>query len=57
MIRSTRRHLLHGAAATLALPAVLRAAETATEIGFYFPVAVGGPSRSRRSMPGPIRIR
>ncbi|HEX3399877.1 MAG TPA: ABC transporter substrate-binding protein [Acetobacteraceae bacterium] len=43
MIRSTRRHLLQGAAATLALPAVLRAAETATEISFYFPVAVGGP--------------
>jgi len=38
---TTRRMLLSGAA-TLALPAIVRAAPE-TEIGFYFPVAVGGP--------------
>jgi sn-glycerol 3-phosphate transport system substrate-binding protein len=43
MIKPTRRHLLHAAAAALALPAVARAADAATEISFYFPVAVGGP--------------
>jgi sn-glycerol 3-phosphate transport system substrate-binding protein len=40
---TTRRRLLHTAAATLALPAVSRAADSPTEISFYFPVAVGGP--------------
>ena len=43
MIRTTRRSLLRTAAAGMALPAVARAAEAATEITFYFPVAVGGP--------------
>src|SRR5579872_901095 len=43
MITATRRRLLHVAAASLALPAVVRAADAATEISFYFPVAVGGP--------------
>jgi sn-glycerol 3-phosphate transport system substrate-binding protein len=43
MIKTTRRRLLHTAAATLALPGVARAANTPTEISFYFPVAVGGP--------------
>ncbi len=43
MIKPTRRRLLHAAAASLALPAVGRAADAATEISFYFPVAVGGP--------------
>jgi sn-glycerol 3-phosphate transport system substrate-binding protein len=43
MIKATRRGVLHAAAATLALPSVARAAETTTEISFYFPVAVGGP--------------
>lgn len=38
---TTRRTLLTGAA-TLALPAIVRA-EPETEISFYFPVAVGGP--------------
>ena len=41
MIATTRRSVLAGAA-SLAMPAVLRA-ETAVEISFYFPVAVGGP--------------
>jgi sn-glycerol 3-phosphate transport system substrate-binding protein len=43
MINPTRRRLLHAAAATLALPGIARAADSATEISFYFPVAVGGP--------------
>jgi sn-glycerol 3-phosphate transport system substrate-binding protein len=43
MIRTTRRRLLRTAAAGIALPGIARAAETATEITFYFPVAVGGP--------------
>ena len=43
MIRATRRRLLRTASACIALPCVARAAETATEISFYFPVAVGGP--------------
>ncbi len=43
MIKSTRRSLLRNAAAGMALSGVARAAETATEISFYFPVAVGGP--------------
>jgi sn-glycerol 3-phosphate transport system substrate-binding protein len=43
MIRTTRRSLLGTAAAGIALPAIARAADTATEISFYFPVAVGGP--------------
>jgi sn-glycerol 3-phosphate transport system substrate-binding protein len=43
MIKTTRRSLLRAAAAGMALPGVARAAETATEISFYFPVAVGGP--------------
>ena len=43
MIKPTRRRLLHVAAATLALPGIVRAAESTTEISFYFPVAVGGP--------------
>jgi sn-glycerol 3-phosphate transport system substrate-binding protein len=38
----TRRHILAGAGATLAMPAIARAQGT-TEIEFYFPVAVGGP--------------
>ena len=42
MIKATRRNLLRSAAATLAMPAISRAADT-TEISFYFPVAVGGP--------------
>jgi sn-glycerol 3-phosphate transport system substrate-binding protein len=41
MIAASRRRLLQTVAA-LTLPAVARAAE-ATEISFYFPVAVGGP--------------
>jgi len=41
MSHTTRRVLL-GAAATLAWPNIVRAAG-ATEISFYFPVAVGGP--------------
>jgi sn-glycerol 3-phosphate transport system substrate-binding protein len=40
---TTRRRFLHTGAATLALPAVARAADPTTEISFYFPVAVGGP--------------
>jgi sn-glycerol 3-phosphate transport system substrate-binding protein len=43
MIKNTRRGLLRTAAAGLALSHVGHAAETATEISFYFPVAVGGP--------------
>ena len=43
MISASRRCLLRTAAATLALPAIARAADAATEISFYFPVAVGGP--------------
>jgi sn-glycerol 3-phosphate transport system substrate-binding protein len=43
MIRTTRRRLLRSATAGIALPWVARATETATEISFYFPVAVGGP--------------
>jgi sn-glycerol 3-phosphate transport system substrate-binding protein len=43
MIKPTRRRLLQSAAATLALPGIVRAAESTTEISFYFPVAVGGP--------------
>ncbi len=43
MTKATRRRLLHTAAATLALPGIVRAADTTTEISFYFPVAVGGP--------------
>ena len=43
MIGTTRRSLLLTAAAGMAMPAIARAAETATEISFYFPVAVGGP--------------
>jgi sn-glycerol 3-phosphate transport system substrate-binding protein len=43
MITTTRRSLLRNAAAGTALSRVARAAETATEISFYFPVAVGGP--------------
>src|SRR5579872_4407153 len=43
MIQATRRRLLQTAAAALAMPAVARAADAATEISFYFPVAVGGP--------------
>ena len=43
MTNPTRRRLLHAAAATLALPGIARAADAATEISFYFPVAVGGP--------------
>jgi sn-glycerol 3-phosphate transport system substrate-binding protein len=41
MIHATRRAML-GAAATLALPNIVRAAGE-TEVSFYFPVAVGGP--------------
>lgn len=41
MIRATRRNVLRIAAGTLAIPAIARAADA--EIGFYFPVAVGGP--------------
>ena len=41
-IGTTRRTLLHATAAALAAPNIVRA-QTATEIGFYFPVAVGGP--------------
>jgi sn-glycerol 3-phosphate transport system substrate-binding protein len=43
MNRTTRRSLLHTVAAGLALRGVARAADTAAEISFYFPVAVGGP--------------
>jgi sn-glycerol 3-phosphate transport system substrate-binding protein len=43
MIRTTRRRLLHTAAAGITLPGVARGTETTTEISFYFPVAVGGP--------------
>jgi hypothetical protein len=43
MIKNTRRGLLRTAAAGLALSHVGHAAETSTEISFYFPVAVGGP--------------
>ena len=43
MIQNTRRSLLQAAVATLAMPAIARAADAATEISFYFPVAVGGP--------------
>src|ERR1700760_4630085 len=43
MINTSRRSLLRGAAAGMALPSIARAADTATEISFYFPVAVGGP--------------
>jgi sn-glycerol 3-phosphate transport system substrate-binding protein len=39
---STSRRAVLSAAASLALPGVLRA-EAETEISFYFPVAVGGP--------------
>jgi sn-glycerol 3-phosphate transport system substrate-binding protein len=39
---ATNRRTLLGAAASLALPAIVRAAPD-TEISFYFPVAVGGP--------------
>ena len=35
--------MLKTAGAALALPAVARAADAATDISFYFPVAVGGP--------------
>ena len=42
MIRVTRRHLMQATSAALAMPAIARAAD-ATEISFYFPVAVGGP--------------
>lgn len=37
-----RRTLLTGAAATLAAPAILRA-QTAQQLTFYYPIAVGGP--------------
>ena len=54
IVRSQRRQSAHDqrlpaaaccktAGAALALPAVARAADAATEISFYFPVAVGGP--------------
>jgi sn-glycerol 3-phosphate transport system substrate-binding protein len=43
MIRASRRRLLQTAGSALALPAIARAAGAATEISFYFPVAVGGP--------------
>ena len=42
MIKITRRGMVQAAAATLAMPGIVRAAD-ATEISFYFPVAVGGP--------------
>jgi sn-glycerol 3-phosphate transport system substrate-binding protein len=42
MIRVTRRRLMQATSAALAMPAIARAAD-ATEISFYFPVAVGGP--------------
>jgi len=42
MIQVTRRSLMQATSATLAMPAIARAAD-ATEISFYFPVAVGGP--------------
>src|SRR5580692_3706822 len=41
-IEMTTRRLVLSGAASLALPGVLRA-ESATEVSFYFPVAVGGP--------------
>ena len=40
---ATRRRLLLAAGAALALPARRARARSATEISFYFPVAVGGP--------------
>ena len=43
MIRASRRRLLQTAGASIAVPAATRAADTATDISFYFPVAVGGP--------------
>ena len=42
MISTTRRGLM-AAAATLAMPGRRARADAATEISFYFPVAVGGP--------------
>ncbi len=42
MIKITRRGMVQAAAATLAMPGIVRAAD-ATDISFYFPVAVGGP--------------
>ncbi len=42
MIGFSRRRLLAAAGATLAMPVIARA-DTSVEIGFYFPVAVGGP--------------
>jgi sn-glycerol 3-phosphate transport system substrate-binding protein len=43
MISTSRRRILKTAGAALALPAVARSADAATDISFYFPVAVGGP--------------
>ncbi len=43
MIRASRRRLLQTAGTALALPGAARAAAAATDISFYFPVAVGGP--------------
>ena len=42
IVQPTRRHVLAGAAAGLAMPAIARA-QGATTVEFYFPVAVGGP--------------
>jgi sn-glycerol 3-phosphate transport system substrate-binding protein len=43
MIRASRRRVLRTIGTALALPAIARAADTAIEISFYIPVAVGGP--------------
>jgi sn-glycerol 3-phosphate transport system substrate-binding protein len=43
MIIAPRRRLLQTVGAAIAVPAAARAADAATEISFYFPVAVGGP--------------
>ncbi len=38
-----RRTLLSAAAASLAMPAILRAQNSAVSLDFYYPIAVGGP--------------
>ena len=52
MISTSRRRILKTASAALALPAVVSAADTATDISFYFPVAVGGPITKIIDRPG-----
>jgi sn-glycerol 3-phosphate transport system substrate-binding protein len=43
MITTSRRRLLVSAGAALTRPGIVRAADAAQEISFYFPIAVGGP--------------